>query len=102
MVAPRGMVTPVKRKPAKLALVLAPLPSQIVDPFVTKLVPSSFTSSPAVLTVNVAVCTPLEVVAVAVGVKVGVLLGTGVLVKTGVKVGVLVGAGVLLGAGVLV
>ena len=100
MVAPRGMVTPVKRNPAKLVLALAPLPSQIVAPFETKLLPSSFTSSAAVLTVKVVVCTPLEVVAV--GVKVGVLLGTGVLVKTGVKVGVLVGAGVLLGAGVLV
>lgn len=102
MVAPRGIVTPEKRNPAKLALALPPFPIHIVVPLVTKLAPSSFTSSAALLMVKVTVCGPLPVVGV--GVNVGVLVAAGMGVRVGVYVGV--GAGrlvlVAVGIGVLV
>ena len=94
MVAPFGMVTPAKRNPAKLAVVLLPFPIQMVEPLVVKLVPSSLASSAAALIVNVTVCGPLACVAV--------LVAVGVLVDVAVAVAVLVAVEVAVAVGVLV
>lgn len=94
MVAPGGMVTLLNLRPVKLADVDAPLPTQMVDPLVDKVVPSWFASSAGWL-----ICSVIWEGLFVVGVEVGVLptVGDGVDDGAGPVVGVAVGAGVEVG-----
>ena len=90
MVAPAGIVTPLKRKPAIAGLSTPVLPTQIVlSDGMSE--PVSFTSSAPLLICTVMVCVPVVDVAVAVAVAVDVFVAVGVGVSVLVRIGVVMG-----------